>query len=56
MKEDEIDLTVENNTLTIRGEKNVATDVAEDQFHRMNAVRVRSRGRSRSRRQSMLAR
>lgn len=35
MKEDEIELTVENNTLTIRGEKKVATDVAEEQFHRI---------------------
>ena len=35
MKEDEIDLTVENNTLTIRGEKKLATDVAEEQFHRI---------------------
>jgi len=35
MKEDEIDLTVENNTLTIRGEKRLAADVAEEQFHRI---------------------
>jgi len=35
MKEDEIDLTVENNTLTIRGEKKLDTEVAEDQFHRI---------------------
>src|SRR6185295_1987036 len=35
MKEDEIDLTVENNTLTIRGEKKLDTDVAEGQFHRI---------------------
>ena len=35
MKEDEIDLTVDNNTLTIRGEKKAAIDVAEDQFHRI---------------------
>src|SRR6059036_1902745 len=35
MKEDEIDLTVDNNTLTIRGEKKPAIDVAEDQFHRI---------------------
>jgi HSP20 family protein len=35
MKEDEIDLTVENNTLTIRGEKKLDTHVAEDQFHRI---------------------
>jgi len=35
MKEDEIDLTVENNTLTIRGEKKLATDLAEEQFHRI---------------------
>jgi len=35
MKEQEIDLTVENNTLTIRGEKKLDTEVAEDQFHRI---------------------
>jgi HSP20 family protein len=35
MKEDEIDLTVENNTLTIRGEKKLDTELAEDQFHRI---------------------
>jgi HSP20 family protein len=35
MKEDEIELTVDNNTLTIRGEKKPAIDVAEDQFHRI---------------------
>jgi HSP20 family protein len=35
MKEDEIDLTVENNTLTIRGEKKLDSEVAEDQFHRI---------------------
>src|SRR6185295_13566694 len=35
MKEDEIDLTVENNTLTIRGEKKFDTEVAQDQFHRI---------------------
>src|ERR1044071_3837230 len=34
MKEDEIELTVDNNTLTIRGEE-TAIDVAEDQFHRI---------------------
>jgi HSP20 family protein len=35
MKEDEIDLTVENNTLTLRGDKKLDTEVAEDQFHRI---------------------
>ena len=35
MKEDEIDLTVDDNTLTIRGEKKPAINVAEDQFHRI---------------------
>jgi HSP20 family protein len=35
MKEDEIDVTVENNTLTVRGERKLDTDVAEEQFHRI---------------------
>jgi HSP20 family protein len=35
MKEEEIDLTVEDNTLTLRGEKKLDTDVTEDQFHRI---------------------
>jgi HSP20 family protein len=34
MKEDEIALTVENNTLTLRGEKKRASDITEEQFHR----------------------
>ena len=34
MKEDDIGLTVEDNTLTLRGEKKLATDVTEEQFHR----------------------
>src|SRR5947208_8153184 len=35
MKEDEIDLTVEDNTLTLRGEKKLDTEVTEEQFHRI---------------------
>ena len=35
MKEDEIDLTVENNTLTLRGERKIDTEVTEEQFHRI---------------------
>ncbi len=35
MKEEEIELTVEDNTLILRGEKKLHTDVPEDQFHRI---------------------
>ena len=35
MKEEEIDLTVEDNTLTLRGERKLDTEVAEEQFHRI---------------------
>ena len=35
MKEEEIDLTVENNTLTLRGERKLDTEVTEEQFHRI---------------------
>src|SRR5947207_14993936 len=35
MKEDEIDLSVENNTLTLRGEKKLDAEVTEEQFHRI---------------------
>jgi HSP20 family protein len=35
MKEADIDVAVENNTLTLRGEKKLDTDIAEDQFHRI---------------------
>ena len=34
MKEEEIELTVEDNTLTLRGEKKVDADVTQEQFHR----------------------
>ena len=34
MKEEEIGLTVENNTLTVRGEKKLDTEITEEQFHR----------------------
>jgi HSP20 family protein len=35
MKEEEIDLTVEDNTLTLRGERKFDAEVTEDQFHRI---------------------
>jgi HSP20 family protein len=35
MKEDEIDVTVEDNTLTLRGERKLDAEVTEDQFHRI---------------------
>ena len=35
MKEDEIDLSVEDNTLTLRGERKLDREVTEEQFHRI---------------------
>jgi HSP20 family protein len=35
MKEDQFELTVEDNTLTLRGEKKLDTDVAGEHFHRI---------------------
>ena len=35
MKEEEIDLTLEDNTLTLRGERKLDAEVAEEQFHRI---------------------
>jgi HSP20 family protein len=35
MKEEEIGLTVEDNTLTLRGEKKLEAEIAEEQFHRI---------------------
>ena len=35
MKEDEIDLTIEDNTLTLSGEKKLDTEITEEQFHRI---------------------
>ena len=35
MKEDEFEVTVENNTLTLRGEKKLDTEVTQEQFHRI---------------------
>jgi HSP20 family protein len=35
MSREDIDLTVDNGTLTIKGEKKFATDVKEEQFHRV---------------------
>ncbi len=35
MNEEEIDLTVEDNTLTLRGERKLDAEITEDQFHRI---------------------
>jgi HSP20 family protein len=35
MKEEEIDLTVEDNTLTLRGERKLDTEITQEQFHRI---------------------
>jgi HSP20 family protein len=35
LKEDEIDVTVEGNTLTIGGERKLDTEVTKEQFHRI---------------------
>ena len=35
MKEDQFEVTVEDNTLTLRGEKKPDTEVAEEHFHRI---------------------
>jgi HSP20 family protein len=35
MTREDIDVTVDNGTLTIKGEKKLATDVKEEQFHRI---------------------
>jgi HSP20 family protein len=35
MTREEIDITVENGTLTIKGEKKLASEVPEEQFHRI---------------------
>src|SRR5206468_330678 len=35
MKQEEIDLTVEDNTLTLRGERKLDAEVAQEQFHRI---------------------
>jgi HSP20 family protein len=35
LNREDIDLTVENDTLTIRGEKKVENDVKDEQFHRV---------------------
>jgi HSP20 family protein len=35
MKEDEFEVTVEDNTLTLRGEKKFDTEVTQEQFHRI---------------------
>ncbi len=35
MTREDIDITVDNGTLTIRGEKKVSSEVREEQFHRM---------------------
>ena len=33
MSREDIDITVENGTLTIKGEKKLASDISEEQFH-----------------------
>lgn len=35
MKREDIDITVDNGTLTIKGEKRMAGDIKEEQFHRV---------------------
>ena len=35
LSREDIDITVENGTLTIKGEKKITTDVKEEQFHRI---------------------
>ena len=35
MTREDIDITVDNGALTIKGEKRLATDVKEDQYHRI---------------------
>src|SRR5919204_5377979 len=35
MSREDIDITVDNGTLTIKGEKKLAADVKEEQFHRI---------------------
>jgi HSP20 family protein len=35
MTEQEIELTVEDNTITLRGERKINTEVTEEQFHRI---------------------
>jgi HSP20 family protein len=35
MNREDIDITVDNGTLTIRGEKKLSSDVKEEQFHRI---------------------
>ena len=35
MKEEEIEVTVEDNTLTLSGEKKLDTEITEEQFHRI---------------------
>lgn len=35
MKREEIDITVDNGTLTIKGEKKLSSEVKEEQFHRI---------------------
>jgi HSP20 family protein len=35
MKEEDIDVTVEDNTITLSGEKKLDTEITEEQFHRI---------------------
>ena len=56
MKEEEIDLTVEDNTLTLRGERSSTRKSRRNSSIASSAVMARSRGRSRCRRRSTPAR
>jgi HSP20 family molecular chaperone IbpA len=56
MKEEEIGLTVEDNTLTLSGEKKPTRKSPSSSSIASSAVMARSRGRSRCRRRSTLAR
>jgi HSP20 family protein len=42
MTEEEIDLTLEDNTLALSGEKNLDTAISEQQFHRIERSLVAS--------------
>ena len=56
MKEEEIELTVEDNTLTLSGERSSIPKSARSSSIASSAVMARSRGRSRCLRRSTLAR
>ena len=52
MTREDIDITVENVVLTIKGEKKLGTDVKEEQFHHVERRYGTSAARSRCRRPS----